>query len=64
MAYNRDTKIIRASPSGTVRSVTTKATRVNGEIQRYQAAGWSLTGQSSSKSVGSQPRVTLMFRKN
>jgi hypothetical protein len=63
MAYNRDTNAIRNSAPGSVRSVTTKASRVNNEIQRYQTAGWSLINQSSSKSFGSQAQVTLTFRK-
>jgi len=63
LAFNNDQRIIRTSPSGSVRIVTTKASRVNGEIGRYSAAGWSVEGQSTAKSLGSQPQVTLTFRK-
>lgn len=59
----RDDRILRAARSGAVRVETIKQTYVNQKVQQYARAGWAVEGQSSAKSLGSQARVTITFRK-
>lgn len=64
MAMNRaKDKTLRAAGHGSVRVETVKQQWVNQTVQQYARAGWQLDGQSSAKSLGSQARVTLTFRK-
>ena len=59
----RDDRSLRAAGSGAVRVETVKQAYANRKVQQYVQAGWQLDGQSSAKSLGSQARVTLTFRK-
>lgn len=64
MALNRrEDAALRTAAHGAVRVVTVKQQWVNQKVQQYAQAGWHLDAQSSAKSLGSQARVTLTFRK-
>ena len=56
-------RTLRTAGHGAVRVETVKQQWVNQTVQQYARAGWQLDGQSSAKSLGSQARVTLTFRK-
>jgi len=55
-------RLATASP-GTIHVETVKASQADRLVRRYQAAGWITMGVDSSKSFGTQARVTLIFRK-
>ena len=59
----RDDRTLRTAGHGAVRVETVKQVWVNQKVQQYARAGWQLDSQSSAKSLGSQARVTLTFRK-
>lgn len=61
-AIRKDKSLAAAKP-GAVRVETVKQQWVNQTVQRYAAAGWTVEGQSTAKSFGSQARVTMTFRK-
>ena len=61
---HRKDAVLRAAPGGSTRVETVKQVWVNQTVAKYAAAGWSVTNQSSAKSLGSQARVTMTFRKN
>lgn len=63
VSNSRDNKRLAAAGPGSTRVETVKSRRVNLTIQRFVDAGWHLTGQSTSKSLLSAPRVTLTFEK-
>jgi uncharacterized protein (DUF58 family) len=54
---------LRAAPSGSTRIEATRAIYVNGKVEQYARAGWTVVDQSSAKSFGSEARVTITFRK-
>lgn len=61
-------KRLAAAPRGSTHVVTVGVGRVNGTIAKYSRMGYVVVSQSSAndpkvKAVGSQIRVTLMFRK-
>lgn len=62
-ASNSETKALRAAPKGAQRIKVVKQAFVNSTIQKYAREGWTLADQSSAKSLGSQARITLTFRK-
>lgn len=55
--------VIRSASSGATRVETVREDDANGLVRRYTDAGWVMEAQSSAKSFGSRPRVTLTFRK-
>jgi hypothetical protein len=57
-------KALRAAPHGALRVEALKAGHVNNTVQQYAAAGWQAVDQSTAKSLGSQARVTITFKKN
>lgn len=63
MLNRRDERALKAARSGAVRVETIKQTHVGNRVALYARAGWVVDGQSSSKSFGSQARVTITFRK-
>lgn len=63
LASSAKTKKLKAAPSGATRIETVRAQRVNGIMRQYAAAGWTTVNQSSAKSLGTQTRVTITFRK-
>lgn len=63
-SQGRKNRAINTAPAGSVRVETVKQFWVNQAVQQYAQRGWALDGQSSAKSLGSQARVTLTFRKN
>lgn len=64
MLNRRDGRALRAARSGAVRVETIKQAHVSNRVALYARAGWVVDGQSSSKSFGSQARVTITFRKS
>jgi hypothetical protein len=63
LANRAKTNKLRSLPSGATRLETVKSGRVNQTVKQYAATGWSLDTQTSAKSLGSQARVTMTFRK-
>lgn len=63
MLNRRDERALRAAQPGAVRVETIKQAHVSNRVALYARAGWSVVGQSSAKSLGSQARVTITFRK-
>jgi hypothetical protein len=63
LANRSKAKKLRAAPPGSVRVEAIKAAHVNNTVAEYQRAGWTVTDQSTAKSLGSQARVTITFRK-
>lgn len=63
MSARSKSKALRTAPQGSTRMETSKASQVGGVVRRYAACGWTVEGQSSAKSLGSQARVTITFRK-
>lgn len=59
----RDERTLKAASSGAVRVETIKQSHVGNRVALYARAGWTVVGQSSAKSLGSQARVTITFRK-
>jgi hypothetical protein len=59
---NKSTKLTAAG-HGATRIETVHKRSVNQTVKQYTAAGWEVVGQSSAKSIGSQPQVTITFRK-
>ena len=59
----RKTKALLAAPVGATRVECAKAHRIQNVINLYANCGWTVEHQTSAKSFGSQPRVTLTFRK-
>lgn len=54
---------LRAAPVGSTRVEALKAAHVNSTVEQYVRAGWTVVEQSTAKSLGSQARVTITFRK-
>jgi hypothetical protein len=54
---------LTASTPGSTRIESVKAAHVNNTVKQYNKAGWEIVDQSSAKSLGSQARVTITFRK-
>lgn len=63
MLNRRDERALKAARSGAVRVETIKQAHVSNRVALYARAGWTVVGQSSAKSMGSQARVTITFRK-
>lgn len=63
MLNRRDERSLRAARSGAVRVETIKQAHVGRRVEMYARCGWVADGQSSAKSLGSQARVTITFRK-
>lgn len=63
MLNRRDERALKTARSGAVRVETIKRAHVGNRVALYARAGWGVVGQSSSKSFGSQARVTITFRK-
>lgn len=59
----RKAKALRAAPRGALRIESVKAQHLNSTLAMYQRAGWVPVQQSSAKSLGSQARITVTFRK-
>lgn len=56
-------RTLRAAPPGSTRVEALKAAHVSNTVDQYARAGWAVVGQSTAKSLGSQARVTVTFRK-
>ncbi|MBV9805226.1 MAG: hypothetical protein JO130_18655 [Solirubrobacterales bacterium] len=63
IALRSERRKLRAAPRGSIRVETTKAAFANSTIRRYVEQGWTVQGQSATKSFGSQPQVTITFKK-
>jgi hypothetical protein len=56
-------RALQAAPTGSTRVEALKAVGVNGMVEKYARAGWTVVDQTTAKSVGSQAHVTITFRK-
>lgn len=59
----RDERALKTAQHGAVKVETIKQAHVGNRVALYARAGWTVVGQSSAKSLGSQARVTITFRK-
>lgn len=59
----RKSRALQTAPRGTVRIETVKSRYVASTLNQYVAAGWTVRNQSTAKSIGTSPRVTIMFEK-
>ena len=55
--------VLRAAHDGSTRIEAVKAKDVGDIVAQYARAGWTVVGQSSAKSLATQARVTITFRK-
>lgn len=60
----RKAQALVTEPSGSTRVESVPASAVNLTVRQYTRAGWTVEQQSTAKSLGSQARVTITFRKN
>lgn len=54
---------LQGAAAGATRVEVVRQRDVEGTVNQYSRAGWSLVEQSTAKSFGSQARVTMTFRK-
>lgn len=64
LSSDRKDTALRRAPSDATRVETVKQVWVNQTVQQYAKAGWTVVGQSSAKSFGSEARITLTFKKS
>lgn len=62
MNKSKSSSLVSAQ-SGATRVETVKQMWVNQTVAQYARAGWEVVNQSSAKSLGSQARVTITFKK-
>ena len=63
IASNAETKALRSAKTGATRVAAIKAVHVNSTVAKYSREGWQVVDQTTAKSLGSQTRVTITFRK-
>lgn len=63
LSIDRKTRRLAQVRSGATRIETVKASHADMTVRQYTGTGWAVVNQSSAKSLGSQARVTITFRK-
>lgn len=63
LANRSKEKALNGATAGAIRIESIKARHVKYTVEQYIRAGWTVVEQSSAKSLGTQARVTITFKK-